>query len=430
MAINWWQAGPESFGKELYGQLGPFDEVPSVAGGGLLGAGTFLGGNIFGPSTTGLQPCPNPAHIRNAAGQCVPKTTSGGGCPHGFLSDGKGGCVSANTCPGGGQPPCDEAGNGKTCATHGGANKCGTWPICTSCGTETQPCPDPNQHRVNGVCVPKGGTGPSSGCPESWSRDQWGICRPPQGPQAPGSPCGPGRHRDWSKGGACVDDVGYRPEGFVNDYWTEDEIAAGEFDVGPSGPGGKTWAEIMAEENARLQSERNAALNAQNLLDSFLPPMTPYQPFLDVAGEDRPEEEYGILGEFDTSPKNILAPSVTRTADDSPLSRRTPELTESKKDREAREAREAAKKAKNDAKKAVDKVDKSVDRAGSAAAVKDANDAKAKAAEADRFAKKKEKEANLAQVAMDDALRKLRAKKFSDVAAWKKKLGFTGPHGF
>tara|TARA_Y100000310_G_C20606926_1_gene775979 strand:- start:218 stop:1117 length:900 start_codon:yes stop_codon:yes gene_type:complete len=53
---------------------------------------------------------------------------------------------------------------------------------------------------VNGVCVPKGGTGTDAGCPALWSRDQWGICRPPEKKDVT-TLCPPGY--TWS-GGECI----------------------------------------------------------------------------------------------------------------------------------------------------------------------------------------------------------------------------------
>tara|TARA_R110000824_G_scaffold79059_1_gene199325 strand:- start:6089 stop:7342 length:1254 start_codon:yes stop_codon:yes gene_type:complete len=163
----------EYFGRNLYGQLGPDVTYPDLIGPGILGRNMSASGLLDGSIA-----CP-PGTSRDASGQCVKTTgvTSDGGCPHGFLSDGKGGCTTANTCPGGGQPPCDEDDNGgaKTCAQKGlcpdGAGGCKD---CNDSGD----CPNPDHHRVNGVCVPKTGSGPTAGCPEGWKRDRWGTCRP------------------------------------------------------------------------------------------------------------------------------------------------------------------------------------------------------------------------------------------------------------
>ena len=162
----------EYFGRDLYGQLGPDVTYPDLIGPGILGANMSSSGLLDGPIT-----CP-PGTSRDASGQCVKTTgvTSDGGCPHGFLSDGKGGCTSANTCKDGGQPPCDDDNGGsKTCAQKGlcddGAGG------CKDCNGSSD-CLNPDHHRVNGVCVPKTGSGPTAGCPEGWERDQWGTCRP------------------------------------------------------------------------------------------------------------------------------------------------------------------------------------------------------------------------------------------------------------
>ena len=143
----------EYFGRDLYGELGPYDRHPDLIGPGILGANISSSG-LLGDRTIG---CP-PGQSMNLAGVCVESTgtTSDGGCPHGFVSDGKGGCISANTCPDGGQPPCDDDNGGtKTCAERG----------LISDGM--------------GGCKPKeNGTTSSVGCPEGWERDQWGTCRP------------------------------------------------------------------------------------------------------------------------------------------------------------------------------------------------------------------------------------------------------------
>ena len=143
----------EYFGRDLYGELGPYDRHPDLIGPGILGANISSSG-LLGDRTIG---CP-PGQSMNLAGVCVESTgtTSDGGCPHGFVSDGKGGCISANTCPDGGQPPCDDDNGGtKTCAERG----------LISDGM--------------GGCKPKeNGTTSSVGCPEGWARDKWGTCRP------------------------------------------------------------------------------------------------------------------------------------------------------------------------------------------------------------------------------------------------------------
>ena len=169
MAINRLQFGGllnprESFGWEDYGEKGPFDPTPKVYGGGIFG-------QMGGAQSSSGQPCPK-GQVRNAAGQCVPITQP---CPTGQVRNAAGQCVTQTQT----QP----------CPTGQRRNAAGN---CVTIINGPQPCPNPNHVRnAAGVCGPKTGTGPESGCPQDWSRDQWGICRPPQGPQGPDSPCGP-----------------------------------------------------------------------------------------------------------------------------------------------------------------------------------------------------------------------------------------------
>lgn len=149
----------EYFTESQYGEFGPDVSYPDLIGPGILGA------NIKDGILDGDVPC-GAGQKRNSAGKCVSeKGENGNGCGWGYVSDGQGGCRDANTCPDGGQPPCDDNGNGtvKTCATHGGAKKCGSWPNCTSCGgcTSDAECGE-GKRCHNGSCVEI----TTGGCPE------------------------------------------------------------------------------------------------------------------------------------------------------------------------------------------------------------------------------------------------------------------------
>ena len=106
-------------------------KAPETLGSGLLGDGCGVG------------------YRRNAAGNCVPETTTG---------------------------------NGKTCATHGGENKCGTWPNCTKCDpavvTTVKTCATHglgnNKCGAWGACKPCNG----GGCDEGYIRNAAGDCVP------------------------------------------------------------------------------------------------------------------------------------------------------------------------------------------------------------------------------------------------------------
>ena len=171
MAITPWQAGgilnpQEYFGREEYGTLGPAPTTPTLLDSGIFGqtGSTTTGGCQWG-------------YHKNAAGQCVPDTQS---CPTGQTRNAAGQCVTETRCADGSLPPCDTT----TRCADGSLPPCDTTTRCADgslppCGDNT--CPNPNHVRnAAGVCGPKPGTGTDSDCPALWSRDKWGVCRPPE----------------------------------------------------------------------------------------------------------------------------------------------------------------------------------------------------------------------------------------------------------
>ena len=190
-----------------------------------------------------------------------------------------------------GAPPPSEYGdvgpngddNGKKC----GSGFHGTWPNCIPDDDNGDKCPD------GYTGTPPNCVKTDKECPSGWS-GTWPNCYidPPEE-----CPCG----GVWPNCFRCTDDGGdnggggYRPEGYVDETWTDEEVAAGEFDTGPSGPSGPSWADVVAEEAAANAVAAAAAADQERenaFLDTF--DYTYVNPF---AGYD-PVEDYGVQGEF------------------------------------------------------------------------------------------------------------------------------------
>ena len=139
---------------------------------------------------------------------------------------------------------------------------------------------DPGYHKSGGVCVKDDDDPPDPTCADSGECGPWPTCYP----------CDPGQDDTLDES-----DGGYRPPGWVDDTWTDEEVAAGEFDTGPSGPSGPSWADVVAEEAAANAVAAAAAADQERenaFLDTF--DYTYVNPF---AGYD-PVEDYGVQGEF------------------------------------------------------------------------------------------------------------------------------------
>ena len=139
---------------------------------------------------------------------------------------------------------------------------------------------DAGYHKSGGVCV-KDVDDPDPTCADSGQCGPWPTCYP----------CDPGQDPEDEED----DGGGYRPEGYVDETWTDEEVAAGEFDTGPRGPSGQSWADVVAEEAAANAITAAAAADQERenaFLDTF--DYTYINPF---AGYD-PVEDYGVQGEF------------------------------------------------------------------------------------------------------------------------------------